>query len=135
MDAAMHLVASHILDVIGLWEQGLLSDEDFGPTWAQSAQVYWGLLRPHIEHQRERDSSPALYENLETFAAFVNSSRDKTWREVRMPPIDDSNRNEWLDEAIRRNTEKLELLEEIESRSIPRPPAETAALTPDGSAG
>jgi hypothetical protein len=98
----------------------MLDDADVVPTWGQVTAVWLGLMRPYVDEQRAENGAN-LYEDLDTFVAHVRARTHKSWRhrdqwDITLPLIDEANRNEWLDEAIRRTTSALVLLDKIESR-------------------
>ncbi len=118
--AAIARLLDFLTDVIGLWDRGMLDDEDVVPTWGQATAVWLELVRPYVEEQRAANGA-VLYSDVDTFVAHVRELTRRSWRrrkplDLNLPSINDANRNEWLDEAIRRTTSALELLDKIESR-------------------
>jgi hypothetical protein len=115
-----------LTDVINLWDRGLLEEGDVVPTWGISTTVWLALVQPYLAVQRGKPGE-SRYRILQQFADHVERMNHRSWRrrtrwEIDLPVIDDTNRQEWLDEAIRRGIQTLELLDQVEARHIPRPP-------------
>jgi hypothetical protein len=119
--AAMRHVADFMNDVWEFHERGFLSAGEVTSNWGLAGAIWWELIRPVIERQRKLDGSPTLDEGFQKLAALV-VARMASKEHYVIGPFDEPTRLKWLDEAINRNTEALEMLTEIESGHIPTRP-------------
>jgi hypothetical protein len=121
VDAAMGAIAKFFSDLFELQDRGHLAERDVMPAWGVNSQVWWHLLGPAVLRYREAESIKILYLGFEELAAFCRR-KSAAWG-IAPIDIDDVSRSAWLDKAIRRATESLERIADVESRIIPQAPA------------
>ncbi len=121
LDAGALIVCEFMDDIWDLYEQGFLTRDVAVGNWGYSAYNWWQLLGPAVEFQRLADGEMAS-SNFESFAAFAGKMMLENG--LALAEFDEPTRRRYLDRAIRRNTEILEIFAAAESNNIPGPPAE-----------
>lgn len=119
IDGGSKMIADFMDDLWALRSRGFIADDELIQTWGRPSYVWWELLRPDIEAQRQIEGA-LIDEDFERLAR--HSASRLAAAGVDLPPFDDSERRKWLDIAIKKGTAKLELIEAVESGFIPRPP-------------
>jgi len=125
MSREMWEVIGFVQDVANLLEEGYIDIEEVEANWGSSIQVWTALLREPMREAREREGDPWILRNVEPLAARLRERL--VTRGGRPPEIDAASTPAWLDEAIARMTARLELMRDLESGVIPRPPVPAVA--------
>ena len=122
-------VAGFFETMYQLNQAGFMSLHEIDERFGGGVQIWWRLLRPTIEEGRRQENDPELSVGLERLNALVDQvSKDRgaprTW-------ITDGPLDALLDEMIRRTSDSLQLLNDAETRKIPRVPGPSAAHIAD----
>lgn len=120
MNARMDSIAN-FFDL--LWDQyraGFMSPKEIDDRFGGGAQIWWRLLRPAIEGSRATENEPLLLEGFQKVDALCGERAVK--RRSPRTYFLEAPVSLLLDEMIKRATERLELLNEVKSDAIPRPP-------------
>jgi hypothetical protein len=115
-DAACRRLLSFLADVTSLWRRGLLDDEEAGPTWALSGWIWYQLLGPVIDAERQMQGASTYSDAdwLMTRVRSLTTRRRDRW-ELDLPVIEtDEDRARWLDSAIARNLAAVDLMDRID---------------------
>ena len=67
MVAGARLVANYMEDIYDLFDRGYLTEAEVLSTWGGAVQVWWQLLQPLIEAERQHDGI-AVYPGFEALA-------------------------------------------------------------------
>ena len=125
MSREMWVVMEFFTDVAGLLEEGYISFKEVEDNWGLSIQVWAALLREPIREEREHDRDPLILSDIEPLVARLRARL--VARGGQPPEIDAASTPEYLDVLIARNTASLELMRDLESGVIPRPPVPAVA--------
>jgi hypothetical protein len=125
MSREMWKIMGFFTDLAGLLEKGYIDIREVEENWGLSLQVWTALLREPMREERESEGDPAILGDVEPLAARLRARL--VARGGRPPEIDAASTPGWLDGAIARNIAILELLRDVDSGAIPRPPVPTVA--------
>jgi hypothetical protein len=114
-------------NVDDLYGAGYLSVEEIASSWGRSIQIWTALLAPTVEHQRELEGVPDLYDTSRLSSALVALEAKRGTPPLR---LDDSRLSELLGYAIESNTALLRFEQTWKSGVIPTPPPIAEATDP-----
>jgi len=102
-----------------LFEAGYLSVAEISNSWGRAIQIWGALLAPTVEHQRELEGVPDLYDLSRLVTALHEFEAKRGTPRLR---LDQPKLSELLDYAIETNTAMLRLEQEWKSGVIPTAP-------------
>ena len=107
-----------------LHEAGYLSVAEIWNSWGRAIQVWTALLASTVEHQRELENAPELYDGSRLLSAVRAFGAKRG-----TPPVslDAATLSEYLDYAIESNAAMLRFEQEWKSGEIPTPPPRATA--------
>jgi hypothetical protein len=115
-------VAGFFETLYELNQAGFMSIREIDARFGGGIQVWWRLLKPTIDEGRRNEQDPQMAVGLER----LNDLCDRIARDRGAPRtwITDGPETALVDEMIARTSDALELLNEVETKTIPRlPPA------------
>jgi hypothetical protein len=122
---ATNHVLDFFIDLDNLYLKGHMTLDEIDWNWGTSLRVWHALTLDAMEAERQRTGDPALADDLDRLVVRIEARARQ--RGASAIVIDVETRNGWLDEAIRRNTEILKLLNEAEGHAIPKVPSGVVA--------
>jgi hypothetical protein len=120
MNARMDPIAMFFDILYDQHQAGFMTAKEIEDRFGGGAQVWWRLLRPAIEGSRAIENEPLLYEGFQRIDAICGERAVK--RGSPRTYFLEAPAAQLLDEMIKRTTEGLELLNDVKSDVIPRPP-------------
>ena len=120
---AMRQVDGFFTDLENLYDGGHITLAEIDYNWGSSMRVWRALMRDALARTRALDGE-AEPKPGRLLPRIEERSRKRGDRPI---VIDDTNRTWWLDEAIRRTTDALQLLNEADDHTIPTAPVDPAA--------
>lgn len=123
LPVAAYWVTDFFDNLSDLHEAGSIDLREIDRSWGQTIQIWWFLLESAIDEQRVIVGNAHLHEGFKNLNSLLRQQSSKAGPP---PDIDKKPAMDWLDDLIGRNTGALQLLAEIESREIPKPPTQPA---------
>ena len=121
---AMRQVDGFFSDLENLYEGGHITLVEIDYNWGSSMRVWRALMKDALARARDLDGEAER--PPDRLLPRIEERAHK--RGDRPIVIDDTNRTWWLDEAIRRTTDALRLLNEADDHTIPSAPVDSAAI-------
>jgi hypothetical protein len=120
---AMRQVDGFFTDLENLYDGGHITLAEIDYNWGSSMRVWRALMRDAMARERTLDGE-AERPPGRLLPRIEERARKRGDRPI---VIDETNRSSWLDEAIRRTTDALQLLNEADDHTIPSAPTDPAA--------
>lgn len=110
------LTADYMEDIWDLLQAGVLSIAEVKSTWGLSVQVWWQLLQPLVDLERQREGR-LTYPGFEALAMLMAKEMAKDG--FARIQLDAETRREYIEQAIARTASRLRVLIAAESDRLP----------------